>query len=87
MSHPAGFYVDWGGLLTIRPISEDSPPTDWAVDWEEIIDNVVFTNEKSFTSLVAAATFFVEKRHYLLFGLDFEKILMGDEHPSVEIIE
>jgi hypothetical protein len=87
LSHPAGFNVDWGGLLTIRPISEDSPPSLWAVDWEETIDDTIFTNEKSFSSLQEAATFFVEKRHYLLFGLDFEKIMMGENHSEVEMVE
>jgi|SRR5271168_4875561 hypothetical protein len=87
LSHPAGFNVDWGGLLTIRPISEDSPPSLWAVDWQETIDDTVFYNERSFPSLQEAVTCFVEKRHYLLFGLDFEQLMMGDMHPSVEMTE
>lgn len=85
LSHPAGFNVDWGGILTIRPISEDSPPTDWAVNWSETIDDVSYECEKCFGSLEEAALCFVEKRRYLLYGLDFEQILMGGEVVIVEI--
>lgn len=85
LSHPAGFNVDWGGVLTIRPISEDSPPTDWAVNWSETIDDIAYECEKCFPTLQEAAQCFVEKRRYLVYGLDFEQILMGGEAVTVEI--
>lgn len=85
LSHPAGFNVDWGGILTIRPISEDSPPTDWAVNWQETSDDVAYECEKCFNNLQEAAQCFVEKRRYLLLGLDFESILMGAEVVIVEM--
>lgn len=87
LSHPAGFNVDWGGLLTIRPISEDSPPTDWAVNWHETSDDIVYECEKCFCTLQEAAQYFVEKRRYLVLGLDFEQILNGSEKTKVEITD
>jgi hypothetical protein len=85
LSHPAGFNVDWGGLICIRPISEDSPPTDWAVNWRETADGIVYDCEKGFSSLKEAAECFVEKRRYLLYGLDFEQILVSGESVHAEI--
>lgn len=78
LSHPAGFDVNMGGVLCIRPISEDSPPTFWEVDWEDIKDGVVFSFAKEFASLAEAVNFFVEKRRYLCEGLDFQIIRMKD---------
>lgn len=73
--HPAGWDVDMGGTLCIRPISEDSPPTHWAVDWEDVIDGITVTEEKCFPDdLDGAVQFFVEKRRYMCNGLDFDKI-------------
>jgi hypothetical protein len=75
LRHPAGFDVDMGGTLTIRPISEDSPPSHWAVDWEDVIDGVSVSQERCFPDdLEGAVQFFVEKRHYMCNGLDFNKI-------------
>lgn len=54
LSHPAGFNVDnvdWAGILTIRAISKDSPPSNWAVNWREISGEIAFDSEKCFTSL------------------------------------
>ncbi len=86
LSHPAGFDVGMGGILQIRPVSEDSPPSDWAVDWEEEADGVIYEYEKCFSSLQEAAQFFVEKRRYMCHGLDFESIyLAAGETVKVEI--
>lgn len=81
LNHPAGFNVDMAGLLCIRPIDECSPPIHWEVDWEEVIDNIRCSNAREFTNLNDAAKFFVEKRHYMCLGLDFDAIAMskGDE--------
>ena len=79
LSHPAGFNVNWGGLLCIRPIDECCPPVRWEVDWEETIDNQTVDSYKAFDSLQEAAQYFVEKRRYLLYGLDIEVELMKEE--------
>lgn len=74
LSHPAGFDVDMGGVLCIRPIDENSPPEHWEVDWTGYEDGMECEYHKAFYSLAEAAQFFVEKRRYLCYGLDFEKI-------------
>lgn len=79
LSHPAGFDVDMSGLLCIRPIDESSPPQHWEVDWTGVEDGMECEYHKQFTSLQEAAQFFVEKRRYLVIGLDFESILMKEE--------
>lgn len=87
LSHPAGFNVGMGGVLQIRPIDEGCPPTNWAVDWEEDGDGVIYEYEKCFTSLQEAAQYFVEKRRYMCEGLDFQAIFVADlvGLPPVEI--
>ncbi len=85
LSHPAGFDVGMGGTLQIRPIDEGSPPTSWAVDWEERDGDTVYEFEKEFPSLQEAAQFFVEKRRYMCNGLDFEAIYLAAEITVVEI--
>lgn len=72
LKHPAGFDVDLAGTLCIRPISENSPPSLWEVDWEERKENNIIIHSKEFLSLSEAARFFVEKRHAMQSGLDFE---------------
>ena len=74
LKHPAGFDVDMGGILTIRPVDENSPPAHWEVDWEIEEGGMVCNYHKVFLSLEEACTFYVEKRRYLCYGLDFEKI-------------
>lgn len=91
LSHPAGFDVDLGGMICIRPIDESSPPDLWEVDWTEDHSAEVpaacpYQCAREFSSLQEAAQFFVEKRRYLCYGLDFEQILMGGEIVPVEII-
>lgn len=75
LSHEAGFDVDMHGMLVIRPIQECISPQNWEVDWEEYIDDYKVESYKTFTSLQEAAQFFVEKRRYLCYGLDFEEEL------------
>jgi len=84
LSHPAGFDVDLGGMLCIRPIDENSPPNCWEVDWTEdhyakVSVACPYEYHKEFPSLQEAAQFFVEKRRYLCYGLDFEAIMMKEE--------
>lgn len=78
LSHEAGFDVDMGGVLCIRPIDEGSPPTFWEVDWEETDDGIKLSFAKEFPNLEEAAQFFVEKRHYLCEGADFQLIRMKE---------
>ena len=75
LSHPAGFDVDMGGQLQIRPIYETIE--HWEVDWEEYLeDGTAARFQKIFFTLEEAATCFVEKRRYMCLGLDFNKIAM-----------
>lgn len=85
LSHPAGFDVGMGGILSIRPTDEGCPPTHWAVDWEATEGDLVFDFEKEFSSLREAVQFFVEKRRYMCNGLDFDAVYLGAENASVEI--
>lgn len=79
LSHPAGFNVDIGGLLCIRPIDEYSPPIHWEVDWEEYADGMNCKFFKEFHSLETAAQYFVEKRRYLCYGIDFDVLIMKED--------
>jgi hypothetical protein len=83
--HPAGFEISLFGTLCIRPIDEYCPPTNWAVDWEEVEDGIVIEYEREFASLKEAVQFFVEKRRYMCHGIDFEKELNGAIDVIVEI--
>lgn len=74
LSCDAGFGVDFAGCIHIYPICESLPPCHWSVSWKEIIDNVEIDSYRDFASLKEAAIFFVEKRHYLCLGLDFERL-------------
>lgn len=79
LSHPAGFNVDWAAHIGIRGIDECCPPQSWEVSWTEMIDGVSIDSYKEFHSLREAVTCFVEKRHLLLYGLDFEANLWDNE--------
>lgn len=79
LSHPCGFEVGVYALLEIRPIDEDSPPQHWEVDWTSTEDGVSYEYHKQFTNLQEAAQFFVEKRHYMCLGADFEATMMKEE--------
>lgn len=78
LRHPGGFDVGMGGIMCIRPIDEGSPPTFWEVDWEEREDDTTLTFSREFPNLEEAARFFVEKRHYLCEGADFQLIRMKE---------
>jgi hypothetical protein len=72
LQHPAGFDVDMAGQLCIRPIYEVRE--FWEVSWAEPEETVACEYHKEFVSLEEAAIFFVEKRHYLCLGLDFNEL-------------
>lgn len=72
LSHPAGFDVGCSGMLGIRPTDENSPPRTWEVEWEHELDGYTVKSYRNFESLENAAQFFVEKRRYMVLGLDFE---------------
>jgi hypothetical protein len=79
LSHPAGFDVDMFGLLCIRPIDECCPPQSWEVDWEDLVDGVHVSLHRSFNDLREAVTFYVERRHLMCLGIDFEALLMKED--------
>ena len=85
LSHSCGFEVSLYAILQIRPIDEGCPPRDWEVSWIETVDGLEITSYKEFSSLHDAVQCFVEKRHYLCLGADFEQLMMGACHSSVEI--
>lgn len=70
--HPAGFDVGCAGVLSIRPTDENSPPVTWEVEWEHELDDYKVNSYRNFKTLQSAAQFFVEKRRYMLEGLDFD---------------
>ena len=72
LSHPASFDIGMGGTLTLRPIDEGSPATNWEVEWEEYDGDIRMDFHKDFNSLEEAVRFFVEKRRYMCNGMDFE---------------
>lgn len=76
LSHPAGFSVDMNNQLIIRPIYQTIH--HWEVDWQideldESGQMITLRFQKIFGDLKEAVTFFVEKRHYLCLGLDFNE--------------
>ena len=78
IEHPAGFDIDlFAGALCIRSHSEG-----YEVSWEEPSKHAMHTNipYKDFAELKAAVTFFVDKRHELQLGIDFETELMKDKN-------
>lgn len=79
LSHPAGFDMGCAGMLTIRPTDECSPPHSWEVEWEHELDGYKVNSYRSFESLQMAVQFFVEKRRYMLLGLDFEAEMMKED--------
>ena len=76
LAHPAGYDLDFGGILCIRPTG--GPFNDqetWEVEWQpnpgapkSPIEVKSFPKEQ----LDEATTFYVQKRHELGWGLDFE---------------
>jgi hypothetical protein len=85
LSHPCGFEVSLYGTLQIRPIDESCLTTEWEVSWKELQDGIEIDYYKEFHSLYEACQCFVEKRHYMCFGSDFQEMMVGAEPASVEI--
>lgn len=72
LQHPCGYGVDQSGVLWVRRYEHPM----WAVEWE--VDNYLDPKKtrievKEFDTPYAAATFFVNKRHEMELGLDYEK--------------
>ena len=79
IGHPAGFILDlFGEMLFIR-----STYYEFEIGWEEVLDGLVLKNYKLFWDLQDAATFFVEKRHEMQLGIDFEAELMREGSLNV----
>lgn len=77
ITHPAGFDMGNSGILTIRQY--ECPI--WAVEYETGLYPNKILDVREFSNPMVAAIFFVEKRHQLQLGLDFEKELMKEnEH-------
>jgi hypothetical protein len=76
ISHPAGFSVDMESMLVIRPVYHTVH--HWEVDWQideadESGQLITMRFQKIFNDIKEAATFFVEKRHYMCLGIDFNE--------------
>lgn len=75
ITHPAGFDLDIAGTLCIRRYEYPV----WAVEEEVAFGgNVGKYNVKEFDEPRKAASYFVERRHALQLGLDFEEELMKE---------
>jgi hypothetical protein len=74
ITHPAGYILDlFGEMLFIR-----STMYEFEVGWESREDNLVINTYKLFWDALEAVTFFVEKRHEMQLGVDFETELMRE---------
>ena len=74
LSHSCGFEVSLYAMLSIRPVSEDSPPSLWEVSWTDFEEETQLEYHRLFSDLEEAIIFFVEKRRYKCIGADFEKM-------------
>lgn len=87
IDHPAGYDLDlFGGMLIIR--STGGPMNDEEtieVEWNMMIGTKAEVGTQSFPKEQSelAAAFFVDKRHELRCGIDFEQIDMA-EHMKRE---
>ncbi len=71
IAHPAGFDLDFaGGLIFIRSTDQET----YEVEWNVTLNGKGEHDHKSFEveQLHEAAVFFVQKRHELRLGIDFE---------------
>jgi hypothetical protein len=66
--HPAGYNIDIDGKLLVREYEWPQ----WAVEWDDDDLNI---HVAEFENALDAATFFVNKRHEMQLGLDFERKL------------
>ena len=76
IAHPAGFDLDFGGgLIFIRTTDQLTIEVEW-LDAHNMPTNRNATCYKSFLigEIKEAATFFVQKRHELRLGFDFEQL-------------
>jgi hypothetical protein len=64
--HPAGFDIDIAGLLWVRQYEWPR----WAVEWE--ISGTTKVEVKEFDDALEAATYFVNRRHEMKLGLDYD---------------
>lgn len=74
--HPAAFDLDIAGILCVRRYEHPQ----WAVEWESYYnphsEPKSETEVREFDDPKEAAKFFVEKRHELEIGLDFDQKAM-----------
>ncbi len=78
ITHRAGFIIDlFGGMITIRSHSDG-----FEVAWQTFDDSLVYDWHRDYAhhDSLEAVTFFVEKRHALQCGIDFEGELMKEKH-------
>lgn len=78
LSKSPGFDIGLCNQLCIRP--NYGITSHWEVNWEIEENNSVLQFHKVFADLKEAVTFFVEKRHYMCLGIDFNKELEGEEN-------
>ena len=76
IANPAGFDLDFGGgLILIRTTDQLTIEVEWK-NFGPFEGNMKEVEHKSFPveKIEEAATFFVQKRHELRLGIDFETI-------------
>jgi len=75
INHPSGFDLDIAGVCCIRRYEYPK----WAVEWETYYNPHATPKSlmevKEFDDAMEAAQFFVELRHKLELGLDYETIV------------
>jgi hypothetical protein len=64
--HPAGFDIDIAGILWARRYEHPK----WAVEWE--VSGSTEIEVVEFDNVLEAATYFVNKRHEMKLGLDYD---------------
>jgi hypothetical protein len=78
LSHPAGFEISIQDQLSIVPLLNG----DWEVRWFEDEGHATIDLIKVFTELNEAVKFFVERRHYLTVGQDFDQLKQQGEDSN-----
>lgn len=82
LTHPAGFEISVGpGQLYLTP---DNYNGNWCVKWYEFDGVETLDFSRTFTELKEAVKFFVERRHYICVGFDFDNIKQQEEELSDE---
>lgn len=67
LEHPAGFDVDIAGILWVRRYEHPK----WAVEWETS-GKAADIHVEEFDTSLEAAVYFVNKRHEMKLGLDYD---------------